>query len=332
MLDFSIIIPVYNAEKTLERCLNSINEQTFTNYEVILIDDGSSEQSLSICKRYEMQYPRYRVVHQSNSGPSAARNVGLDMSKGKYICFVDSDDFVETSYLQEIFDAIQKYEADVVFLGYNKVLENQKKEIFIPREVSSTKCQTLVELSEQDMFGYTWVKAFLRDVIRNVRFDLTLNLFEDEVFTCQVMPNCSKVGVVKKTIYNYNIGTGRSLIGRTHEDYCLMCDRVYKAWKKMLYKSNNMDTHRLMTKKANSFVNRCYYYAFERKIDIQTYFYYLRETSFFQEHTDNIRFDDAVKNCDYRKLRFEKMKYQAKVCISTLMQKMSVIEESRKEE
>ncbi len=317
MLDFSIIIPVYNAEKTLERCLNSINEQTFLNYEVILIDDGSTDQSLNICQKYEMQNQRYRVVHQMNSGPSAARNVGLDMAMGKWVCFVDSDDFIETSYLQDILNSIQKYDADVVFIGHHKVFENGKKEIFLPCELSDTNVKTILELSEQDMFGYTWIKAFRRECVKDIRFNSTLNLFEDEVFTCQVIPNCKKIGVVKKPVYNYNVGDGSSLIGRTHEDYCLKCDMVYNAWKAML--AGTQEIQHLMLVRANKFVSRCYYYAFERQVDIQTFFSQLKETTFFQEHTDRICFDDAVRRGNYKKLYFEKTKYQIKVKISSVL-------------
>lgn len=317
MLDFSIIIPVYNAEKTLKKCLDSINKQTFLNYEVILVDDGSTDQSLSICKKYEMQNQKYRVFHQTNRGPSAARNVGLDMALGKWVCFVDSDDSIKASYLQDILDSILKYEADVVFIGHHKVYENGQKESFIPCEVSETNIKTILELSEQDMFGYTWIKAFRRDSVKDVRFDLTLNLFEDEVFSCQVIPNCARVGVVRKPIYNYNAGNESSLIGRTHEDYCLKCDKVYNAWKRML--AGKQEIYYLMTKKANGFVSRCYYYAFERKVDMKTFFSQLKETAFFQEHTDSICFDDAVRSGNYKKLCFEKMKYQARVQISSVL-------------
>ena len=206
MLDFSIIIPVYNSEKTIERCLNSILTQSFQNYEVILIDDGSSDESFNICKKYEWKDSRYRVIHQVNRGPSVARNVGLDMAKGEWVCFVDSDDYIEENYLQDILDAIHKYTADIVFMGYNKVCENKKDTVVVPDELCDTNLKQFISLSEKDMFGYTWIKSFRREVIGDIRFDAALNLFEDEVFTCQVIPYCTKVGVVTKPIYNYNIG------------------------------------------------------------------------------------------------------------------------------
>lgn len=317
MVDFSIIIPIYNAEKTLRKCLDSICEQTFDNYEVILIDDGSTDQSFSICKGYEIQNKKFRVFHQENAGPSAARNVGLGIAEGQWICFVDSDDYIEASYLQDIQDAAQSFDADVVFVGHNKVNESGTKETFLPGEVLETNIKTALVLSERDMFGYTWIKAFRRDSIKDIRFDCSLNLFEDEVFTCQVLPNCRRIGMVNKPIYNYNVGDGSSLIGRTHQDYCLKCDKVYQAWKGML--GGCQEAAHILTKKANGFVSRCYYYAFERHVNIQSYFSHLRETTFFKEHTEKTKFDDAVRNNNYKKLRFEKMKYQTKVRISAIL-------------
>lgn len=313
MIDFSIIIPVYNAERTLEKCLNSIKTQTFLNYEVILIDDGSYDSSLSICKQFEKRDQRYRIFHQSNSGPSVARNVGLNEASGEWICFIDSDDTIERDYLQEIFNAIQQYEADVVFLGHYKIHENGNRDSFIPSDVENTKMRTFVALSNKDMFGYTWVKCFRKDTIKNIRFDSTLNLFEDEVFTCQVLSNCARVGVVRKPIYNYYIGNGSTLMGRTHEDYCLKCDKVYEAWDKLLLPEPSK--RNLMENKANSFVTRSFYYAFERNVDIKKYFSYLKETKYFQEHTEIRNLDEYVKSGNYRKLCLEKMKYQVKLRI-----------------
>lgn len=319
MVDFSIIIPVYNAEKTLKKCLDSICKQSFSNYEVILIDDGSTDQSFSICKNYELRNQKFSVHHQQNSGPSIARNVGLELATGKWICFVDSDDSIEASYLQDIQDVAQSFDANAIFIGHNKVDEKGIKEPFLPGEVFGTNAETVLALSEQDMFGYTWIKVFRRDSIKEIRFDHSLNLFEDEVFTCQVIPSCGRIGVVNKAIYNYSVGDGSSLIGRTHEDYCLKCDKVYQAWKVML--GVCQESERILEKKANGFVSRCYYYAFERPVNIQSYFSQLQKTDFFKEHTEKIKFDDAVRDKNYVKLNLEKLKYQSKVYISSILHK-----------
>lgn len=200
MLDFSIIIPVYNAEKTLDRCLESILLQNFSNYEVILIDDGSLDHSLNICKKYELLDKRYRVIHQTNRGASVARNVGLTIAQGQWICFIDSDDTIVSTYLQEIFNMVYNSEMDVVFIGYDKVYKNGKKESFVPNLECNSRIPMLMELSDKDMFGYTWIKSFRREVIKKVRFNPELNLFEDEVFTCQVLKNCEKIGDRKSVV------------------------------------------------------------------------------------------------------------------------------------
>ena len=315
MVEFSIIIPVYNAEKTLERCLESIRGQCFSNYEVILIDDGSSDNSFKICTQYAEKDCRYFVVHQENRGPSAARNIGVDIAKGKWICFVDSDDSISYDYLQTIFDVVQKEEAEAIFLGYYKVSENGEKEECIPiNAYDNDKVKTLMALSENDMFGYTWIKCLKKEIIRDVRFDETLNLFEDEIFTCYIMQNCKKINVIKKAIYNYFLGNANSLIGRTHEDYCLKCDRVYRAWDKML--EGYSGKRSFMNHKANSFVSRSYYYAFERKIDIRYYFGQLKDTMYFENHTNQNVLDEFVKKGNYLKLYFAKMKYRIKIDIA----------------
>lgn len=317
MVQYSFIIPVYNAEKNLKKCLDSICKQSFTNYEVILIDDGSTDQSFSICKRYEIHNKKFHVYYQQNSGPSVARNVGLELATGKWICFVDSDDSIEESYLQDIQDIVQSFDVDVVFIGHNKVNENGMKDVFLHGKVLETNIKTALAFSERDMFGYTWIKAFRRDSIKEIRFDVNLNLFEDEIFTCQVLPNCGRIGVVNKPIYNYNIGDGSSLIGRTHEDYCLKCDKVYQAWKVML--DGCQESEHILTKKANGFISRCYYYAFERQVNIQNYFSQLKDTIFFKDHTEINKLDEYVRNSDYRKLWFERMKYQTKVRVSAIL-------------
>ena len=118
---FSVIVPVYNAEKTLRRCLDSILRQTFSDYEVILVDDGSKDSSLDICKSYCAKDKRFSVLHQENSGVSKARNRGLDSAKGNYICFVDSDDTITSDYLEQVNNAATAQKTDAIFIGYREV-------------------------------------------------------------------------------------------------------------------------------------------------------------------------------------------------------------------
>ncbi len=316
MLEFSIIIPVYNAAGVLRTCLDSIRAQSLSDFEVILVDDGSTDDSLRICQSYCADDERFSVYHQENSGPSAARNRGLELAKGEWICFVDSDDSLVSDYLEQISHAARQQNADAIFIGYWKIDANGK-EPRIPSISTVQTPQSLIELSEQDMFGYTWIKCFQKQVIGDIRFDQTLNLFEDEVFACQVLASCQKVGTVQQPIYNYVLGNGGTLMGRTHEDYCEKCDKVYAAWKELLNTYDQRDA--VLEQKANAFVSRCRYYGMERKVDTKRFFGALRNTAFFKEHNAVSRFDTYVQSGRYAKLRWERTKYRFKILLSKII-------------
>ena len=121
--EVSIIVPVFNTEKYISRCIDSILTQTFTNFECILIDDGSTDKSWNICKHYSQSDKRVVLVHQENSGVSATRNKGIEMARGKYVCFVDSDDYIDKNMYEELVSAINRSNTDVVCCGY---IENEK--------------------------------------------------------------------------------------------------------------------------------------------------------------------------------------------------------------
>lgn len=109
----SVIIPIYNVEAFLERCLNTVCGQSYKNLEIILVDDGSSDNCLKICKEFADKDDRIKVIHQSNQGVSAARNTGLDMATGDYIAFVDSDDYIHTEMYERLYSLLKKYDADM---------------------------------------------------------------------------------------------------------------------------------------------------------------------------------------------------------------------------
>ena len=115
----SIIIPVYNVEKYLAECIESVLKQTYQNIEILLIDDGSPDNSGKICDEYEEKDSRVRVIHKENGGVSSARNVGLEQANGEYITFIDSDDFVSESYIEELYIALENGNSDLAFCKYN---------------------------------------------------------------------------------------------------------------------------------------------------------------------------------------------------------------------
>ena len=123
----SVIVPIYNVEKYLERCLDSIIKQTYKNLDIILVDDGSIDNSTKICDEYVKKDSRIKVIHKENGGLSDARNVGIDNSDGKYICFIDSDDYIELDMIENLYDGIVKNNANICCCG--KLLEYEKNKL-----------------------------------------------------------------------------------------------------------------------------------------------------------------------------------------------------------
>ena len=122
----TVIVPAYNAEYTINKCINSIQTQTYTNLEILIVDDGSNDNTLNILRLLQKTDTRIQVIHQENGGPSRARNVGLDMAKGEFILFVDADDWIESNCIQQAVLAIKKEHADIVL--WNAVLDNDLRE------------------------------------------------------------------------------------------------------------------------------------------------------------------------------------------------------------
>lgn len=188
-IKFSVIIPAYNAEKTISRCLQSITASSYEAIEVIVVNDGSTDSTAEMVEEFIKSDKRVMLFSQSNAGPSTARNNGMEYVSGDVITFVDSDDYVEPDYFDELSSAFSESNADVVFFEFNRVNEIGSiiSRHHLPQEFLSTKYyDNLMHLSQADMFGYTWIKAFKCTVLERKRFDTNMCLFEDEVFTCMV--------------------------------------------------------------------------------------------------------------------------------------------------
>lgn len=190
MPKISIIIPVYKVEKYLNRCLDSIIAQTFTDWECILIDDGSPDNSGKICDEYAKKDVRFVVIHQENAGVRAARNAGLDITKGEYITFVDSDDWVENSFLQEQYSDIVSDDYDVCICGF---VGNKKKRYQI---LNCFEAKT-------KLGGYSVLRLKKKEIINNVRYNTSISYLEDTDFFYRLYNNCTKILWTDKPLYNY---------------------------------------------------------------------------------------------------------------------------------
>ena len=202
----SIIVPIYNVEAYLERCLDSLVGQTYSNIEIILVDDGSTDHCPEICDIWERKDPRIKVIHKENGGLSDARNVGIKKVSGDYIIFVDSDDWLHRDMIKILADIRMETNADIVECQAKKVTEYVKddsinfKEINI-RQFSSR--EALEALIDENILKQTvWNKLYKKDVIDCIQFEYG-KYHEDEFWTYQVLARAEKIIFVDIELYYY---------------------------------------------------------------------------------------------------------------------------------
>lgn len=193
----SIIIPVYNVEKYLRECLDSVIRQTYKNVEILVIDDGSSDLSGKICDEYALRDTRIKVIHQENSGLSGARNRGIDLSSGDYLIFLDSDDYLEKDILEQLVIAIEKHKCDIAVSGIIYCDEN--KNILLKKAV---KEETIYDKNEQifnlltsyEINTMAWGKLYNRNLFNDLRYPL--NKYHEDVYLTYKLLDKSKKTVV----------------------------------------------------------------------------------------------------------------------------------------
>ena len=200
----SIIIPVYNSEKTLYRCIGSILSQALKNWELILIDDGSKDKSSSICDEYAKNDDRIKVFHKENGGVSSARNLGIDKAKGKWITFVDSDDWIVNGALDINYNEIDE---DLLLFSYYSMSLQEKKLERIDECILTNKENLNSFLSEyliNTIFRSPWSKLFKREKLTNIRFDEKIRIGEDTLFMLDFLKEIQSCRVFNKVFYVYN--------------------------------------------------------------------------------------------------------------------------------
>lgn len=202
MSKVSIIIPVYNVEKYLDKCLKSVLNQTYKNIEIIVINDGSTDNSLKICKKYKDK--RIVLIDKENGGVSSARNKGLQLASGKYITFVDSDYWLELDAIENMVSFIEKENADLVRFCYqtadvrqNSVSEAENK--YIGSEIA----RFTEKLISGEMPGYLHILMVKREVIKDIKFKTDLPLAEDLIFVLELLKNVNSISMSNVITYNY---------------------------------------------------------------------------------------------------------------------------------
>lgn len=208
----SIIVPVYNAEKYIEECIDSILCQSYRNFELLLINDGSVDQSGSICENYALQDERVHVFHQKNSGVSVARNKGLDVAKGEWVTFIDADDCIGDEYLAQM---IQHDSNDLVVCSY-RCIPGSSNVLQLPDQTYHTKKDIgncLKQAIDSFFFGSPWCKIFKLSIIKThgIHFDPKIKSGEDTLFVQNYLVKIDSLRTVSYRGYHYRMGVSASL-------------------------------------------------------------------------------------------------------------------------
>ena len=211
----TFILPVYNAESTIYRCLDSILKQTYCDYEVIIVDDGSIDNSGKICDSYSLNDNRFRVFHKENAGVASARQLGVSLATGEYVIHIDSDDWIESNMLSDMMNEIS--DADILVSDY---YYNTKHGQTYVRQVDCTTSEELLEkIIKGEVFGSLWHKLIRRNLYQNIEFNTDLTFCEDQLLLFKILTTYQcKVINLHQAYYHYECNEG-SITQRTDRDY-----------------------------------------------------------------------------------------------------------------
>lgn len=203
----SVIVPVYNVEKYLKKCVNSIINQTYKSLEIILVDDGSPDRSGALCDRLAEKDSRIRVIHKANGGVSTARNAGIEAATGEYICFVDSDDWLPENAIWDMVSLAEKEKADFVMGSAIQVGVTRALEIQLCQKESFTKPQCDKLMGYECMLRSPWAKLFSRKIVQDnhLRFAEGMAYGEDRAFVWSYLCYCNRFSITSSVVYYYSL-------------------------------------------------------------------------------------------------------------------------------
>lgn len=250
---FSVVVPVYNAENYITRCIDSLLAQKFTDFEILLIDDGSTDHSSQICNDYATKHSQIRVLHQANAGVSTARNAGIDRASGKWVCFVDSDDYVDDNFLAA-FAGHGHLEADCLNLQGWKVVSNTNGDILRIYQFPDLLIdqQNINEhISTYRFFDNNtpWAKLFNREVLNrhHIRFRTELTVREDIMFVYTYRQQINKIKLIANTAYCYRQAENRVTLSHKmihpHSVFLLLREELPPLIKSVLQKFGILETN-----------------------------------------------------------------------------------------
>lgn len=239
MIPVSIIVPIYNMEKLMRKCLDSILVQTFTDYECLLIDDGSTDGSPAICDEYAAKDIRFKVFHKSNGGLSDARNYGLERAQGEYTIFFDPDDWVDDTCLKEMYAKALEVDADMVMcdLYYN----DKYRQTYCKQEPTSLYHEdVLKDLITGRVFGFTVTKMIRRALYQQYHLEYPKGMYgcEDQYTMCKLLKNNIKIAYIPKAYYHY-VFYGYNTLSKKYDEKTFQMDLSIRDMFVELFDDNN---------------------------------------------------------------------------------------------
>ncbi|MCI6041836.1 glycosyltransferase family 2 protein [bacterium] len=256
----SVIVPIYNNEAYLDKCIQSLINQTYKNLQIILVNDGSKDSSLKICDKYNENDSRIIVIHKENGGASSARKAGIEKATGEYVIFVDGDDWIELDTCEESVRVAMDHQADCVMFGY--VREHEKKSISNPlfendfcydkeaaeenihRRLIGMKDEELVHPERVDNIVSVCMKLYRLDVAKKGKFvdEKIVGTSEDTIFNIYALDNC-RVSYINKCFYHYRKTNAQSITSKYKEDLPERWDVLYQLFEEYLIKSGKKEIY-----------------------------------------------------------------------------------------
>lgn len=242
MIKLSIVMPVYNAQEYLKDSIEAILNQSFKEFELILVDDGSTDRSLEICRIYEAQDSRIRVVHKENEGSGAARNVGIKLAVGKYITFPDSDDVVKKDMYMEMYNKIEEVQSDLIICNYETINSGvvtaktrERKDIYLKEKKSCEKY--FLQFRKESVLEIPWNKFYRLDIIRkhNIAYK-KLKRAQDAVFNCNYYEHIKSCYFLDKDLYLYRENNISEVWRKYPEDFIEILLYVNELYTSMIKK------------------------------------------------------------------------------------------------
>ena len=282
----SIVVPVYNAEDYLNRCIESIINQSYNNIEIILVDDGSTDESCNICYKYKNIDKRIRVIQISNSGSYSARKVGFKKSKGDYLCFVDSDDWIDIDFIKKMVEIAKEYNCDIVKAGIIRDFQNNRKsqikkipykeDILILKDDYNKNLYP--KLIKSNFFNSMCCELIRKEII-DFNDNKKIRMGEDLKFNLNIISKSKKIYILKEYLYHY-VYNQSSITVKADYDYINknMLDVIYVyGFLESFLKDNNVNSSlikRINRKKALEYINQSKKFFYQKEIEIKYNNYY----------------------------------------------------------